>query len=116
MIYINNAFGKYLKQLRIDRGLSLKDVENQLGLSASYIHRLEVGNRSNPSIVVLKMLSDFYEVPSSILLETTTKSKVKPCSSPKIAIEFTNDDIVKSLLNKLFNRLLELNDNLNEPI
>ncbi|NMF06873.1 helix-turn-helix domain-containing protein [Clostridium beijerinckii] len=109
---MNNAFGENLHKLRINRGLSLKDVEHQLGLSASYIHRLESGNRSNPSISVLKMLSDFYGVHSSILLETTTKSGVKPCSSPKVDIDFINDTIVKSLLNQLFNRLLELNNDL----
>ncbi|MDR3598713.1 helix-turn-helix transcriptional regulator [Clostridium sp.] len=113
---MNNAFGKNLHQLRTNRGLSLKDVEHELGLSASYIHRLESGNRSNPSIGVLKMLSDFYGVNSSILLETTNKSGVKPCSLPRIDVEFTNDTIVKSLLNQLFNRLLDLNSDLYSPI
>lgn len=112
---MNNTFGKTLHQLRTNRGLSLKDVEHQLGLSASYINRLESGNRSNPSIDVLKMLSDFYGVNCSILLETTTKSGVTPCSSPRIDVDFTNDTIIKSLLNQLLNRLLELNGNLYSP-
>ena len=58
----NNKLGEYLKTIRQARGLSLKDVEAEIQLSASYINRLENGNRSNPSIDVLDRLSNFYGV------------------------------------------------------
>lgn len=58
----NNKLGEYLKSIRVARGLSLKDVEAQIELSASYINRLENGNRSNPSIDALNRLSNFYGV------------------------------------------------------
>lgn len=40
-----NEFGSYLRQLRKDRGLTLKELEKLAGLSYSYLSQLETGSR-----------------------------------------------------------------------
>jgi transcriptional regulator with XRE-family HTH domain len=108
---MNSAFGIYLKKLRIQRGLSLKNVEDSLGLSASYVHRLETGNRCNPSAQVLKMIGEFYNVNGSELLELVAGQ-----SNPTIGIEdyirLTDDDVIQSLLNQILKRVFELSTKL----
>lgn len=52
--------GMYLRDIRKAKGFSLKKVEEEIEVSASYINRLEKGNRQNPSIYVLEKLSNFY--------------------------------------------------------
>lgn len=44
-----SAFGRYMRILRMDRGLLLKDVSEVLGVSASYLSAVETGRRSVPS-------------------------------------------------------------------
>lgn len=57
-----NKLGEYFRTIREARGLSLKDVAVEIELSASYINRLENGNRSNPTIDAVNRLSSFYGV------------------------------------------------------
>jgi len=64
----NNELGKLLKIKRKEMDLSLKDVENMIGVSASYINRLEVGNRLNPSAYVIKKLCDLYNISVSSII------------------------------------------------
>lgn len=59
---IENDFGVWIKQLRIERGYSLKELEAISGVTASYIHRLETGARKTPSIPIAEKLSKALEV------------------------------------------------------
>lgn len=111
-----NNFGIYLKNLRIQRGLSLKNVEEKLGISASYIHRLESGNRTNPSAQVIKMLSEFYKVKDYELLELTSINAVMPKLDDSLYVRLMNDKAIKSLVNQLLIRVLEVNDKFNSTL
>ena len=55
------ALGRRLKALRVSRGLSLKDVAAETGVSASFISMVETG-RNDLSVGRLVMLADFYGV------------------------------------------------------
>lgn len=55
-------FGEYLKELRLERKLHLRDVEVRSGISNAYISQLENGNRGIPTIKTLKKLADAYDV------------------------------------------------------
>ena len=57
-----NTFGAYLKQLRKERGLTLKQVEKAAHVSNAYISQVERGLRNPPQPDVLKRLAKAYEV------------------------------------------------------
>ncbi len=53
--------GSYLKQLRIDKGYTLTDVANKLGMSASFLSQLE-NLKLSPSLDSLEKLLCFYSI------------------------------------------------------
>ena len=59
----DHAFGQYLKGLRDKSGLSLRDVEEKIGISNAYLSQLENGKRGLPSENVLRELARVYKVP-----------------------------------------------------
>ncbi|WP_078382035.1 helix-turn-helix domain-containing protein [Sutcliffiella halmapala] len=69
MIIISD-FGKFIKQLRKDRGLSLKEVAKKGGLSHPYISQIENGKRSTPKPEIINKLSIGLDVDYMQLLET----------------------------------------------
>lgn len=56
------GFPALLKQKRKEKGLTLKDVAEELSLTIGYISRLE-NNQSSPSLDVLQKLMEFYQIP-----------------------------------------------------
>jgi HTH-type transcriptional regulator, competence development regulator len=63
-----NALGSYLRNVRKERGLSLKKVEKAAGVSNAYLSQLERGLRNPPHPDILKKLARVYEVPVTDLL------------------------------------------------
>lgn len=62
-------FGTYLKQLREQKGVSLKDVEKETGISNAHLSQLETGARRRlPPPERLKVLADYYSVSAQELL------------------------------------------------
>ena len=77
---VEDDFGSWLKALRKSKGYSLKQLELQSGVTASYIHRLERGERKTPSVPVAESLAKGLGISSEeILLKlkliTPNKSK-----------------------------------------
>ena len=64
------AFGAYLKQLRDDLGLTLRDVEEETKkqVSNAYLSQLENGKINEPSPSILYVLSPVYKVPYEKLM------------------------------------------------
>ncbi len=62
-------FGNYLKSLRNNQKLSLREVEAKGGLSASYLAQIEQGRRRPPGPDILKRLAPVYDVPVRDLLK-----------------------------------------------
>ena len=56
------GFGSYLRALRRGRGLSLKQVEREAGVSNAYLSQIERGLRRPPHPDILKRLAKVYEV------------------------------------------------------
>jgi len=77
------AFGAYLKQLREDHGLTLRDVEEETNkqVSNAYLSQLEKGKVTKPSPSILHALSIVYEVPYEDLMERTGYLPAKPKTS-----------------------------------
>jgi len=61
-------FGEYLRTLRVEKRLSLREVEQLAGVSSSYIGLIERGERPIPGAEILKKLAPVYDVPVRDLL------------------------------------------------
>jgi transcriptional regulator with XRE-family HTH domain len=62
-------FGEYLKNLREQRKLSLRDVAAKTGMSYSYLTQIEHGRRRPPGADLLKKLAPVYGVSVRDLLK-----------------------------------------------
>ena len=64
---------KRLAQLLADgrkrRKLTLRAVQEEIGISNAYLSQLETGKVQSPSPVVLHKLSELYEVPYAVVME-----------------------------------------------
>lgn len=56
------SLGNYIKFKREIKGLRLKDVAENAGMSIAYLNRLEGNKRSNPSFSILTRLANTLEV------------------------------------------------------
>jgi transcriptional regulator with XRE-family HTH domain len=66
---MGKKFGEYLKQLRDDRKMTLRDVEEKAKISNAYLSQVENGQRSIPTMRILSRLAQAYGVPASHLAE-----------------------------------------------
>jgi transcriptional regulator with XRE-family HTH domain len=66
---IPDGFGPYIRYLRERLGYSLKEVDELTGISASYINRIEQGQRKAPSYPILEKLAEAYKVDVTELLK-----------------------------------------------
>jgi transcriptional regulator with XRE-family HTH domain len=62
-------FRKYLKELRLERNLTLEQVELKSGVSNGYLSQVENGKRGIPSAKVLKKLAPVYKISPDELLK-----------------------------------------------
>lgn len=60
--------GARLRELREQRGWTLREVEKRAGLSNAYISQLETWNIQNPSPSVLRSLAEVYGKPYETLM------------------------------------------------
>lgn len=56
-------FGEYLRTLRLEQKLSLREAEKLSGVSNSYLGLIERGQRPIPGADILKKLAPVYNVP-----------------------------------------------------
>ena len=61
-------FGEYLRTLRLEQKLSLREAEKLSGVSNSYLGLIERGQRPIPGAEILKKLAPVYDVPVRDLL------------------------------------------------
>lgn len=64
---MGKTFGEYLKKLRTDRKLTLREVEKDFHISNGYLSQVERGERSTPTMKILMKLAMAYGVPLSVL-------------------------------------------------
>ncbi len=57
-----------LAELRMKKGKSLQEVANVVGVSKTHVWQMEKGRSDNPSIELLKKLSDYFSVPVQFLM------------------------------------------------
>lgn len=65
---INSLFGKRIKQLRLQAGLSQEAFADKCGLDRTYVSGIERGVR-NPTLEVIKTLADGLQIDLKTLFE-----------------------------------------------
>jgi len=64
--------GKYLRELRKEQGLSIRNVAKNCGMSPSHLAKIEIGNTSKTiGVGTLVKFSKFYGIPVSAILKET---------------------------------------------
>lgn len=64
-----NEFGEYLRDLRKERNLTIRQIEAYSGVSNSYLSQLENGKRGIPSPEILQKLAPVLKVSYETLME-----------------------------------------------
>lgn len=84
---ISLNFSSYIRELRNNKGLSLKEVEQTTGISASYVNRLERGERLSPSINMISSLARCYGRNPTDLFQIAVESNSKEDNEEVILFE-----------------------------
>lgn len=71
-------FGPYMRKLRKQRGLTLKEVEKTARVSNSFLSQVERGVRNPPKPDILNRLARAYSVPAQDLMEAAGYIKSNP--------------------------------------
>ena len=64
---MGKLFGSYLKKLRLDRKMSLREVEKTAKISNAYLSQVERGERNIPTLKILSRVAKAYGVEVSEL-------------------------------------------------
>lgn len=71
----NNYIGSKIKSLRKNRGLTLEELGKKSNLSKTYISQIENKDQTNPSVSVLKKITDAFNVPLMSLFDSNFEKK-----------------------------------------
>jgi len=64
---MGKLFGSYLKKLRLDRKMSLREVEKMAKISNAYLSQVERGERNIPTLKILSRVAKAYGIEVSEL-------------------------------------------------
>lgn len=94
-----------LKKLRVASGKSLQDVADEVKASKAHIWDLERGASKNPSLDLLKRLSDFYKVSVADLVgenpEQTEDTELSVMYRNLTELNDTERETIKVLMDRL---------------
>ncbi len=99
-------FGKYIRELRKQRNLTIRQLELYSGVSNSYLSQLENGKRGIPSAEILKKLSGPLNITQNELMIAAgyideDEEKDLDYYKKKISKEFPDIDLMFKDLNSL---------------
>ncbi len=77
-------FGQKMRELRKERGLTLKETAKALHLSAAYLSALEHGHRGQPTTVLLHQICAYFNI---IWDEAEDLVQLAAISHPKVTID-----------------------------
>ncbi|WP_166838684.1 helix-turn-helix domain-containing protein [Rheinheimera pleomorphica] len=100
-------FGRYIRKLRIDHGVILKDLADALKVSSSYISALELGKKSISKGFVDKV-ADYFKLDNK---ETLELSQLASESQPTVKLDLKDSsDTEKELVVAFARRYRELTE------
>ncbi len=116
----DNKFGDYIRGIRKEKKMTIRQLDLYSGVSHSYISQLERGERAIPSPDIIKKISSALNVPYEEIMiqagyieEQTKKNDLKPLTTNDklndVAADYNRlpqhkqklvSDLIKSLLNE----------------
>ncbi len=60
-------FGDYIRQRRVEQGMTLSTLAEKTGVSASYLSRIERGERSVPGLLLIQKVADALQIDPAFL-------------------------------------------------
>jgi transcriptional regulator with XRE-family HTH domain len=101
-------FGDRLRTLREERGILLKDMAADLGVSATYLSALEHGRRSKPNWSFVQRVIHYFNI---IWDEADELQRLADLSNPRIVVETAGLSQKATLFANLLSRTIgELSD------
>ena len=101
-------FGARLRYLRESRGLLLKDMADELGVSSTYLSALEHGRRSKPNWSFVQRVIQYFNI---IWDEADELQRLADLSNPKITVETAGlPPKATELANRLARAIASLSD------
>ena len=95
-----SEFNEMLKQIRLKRGLSQKEVAEKLEITPASYNLYENGKR-NPNIDMLKKIANFFNVDIDFLIGYTPQESSEACSS-KNNEHYYYDDETRQIAQEAF--------------
>ena len=96
------SFSSKLKELRLQKGLSLQDAANLIGISKTHFWDLETGKSKNPSYDLLEKISDKFGISISSLvnedIETNENEELKVLFREMNNLEQSDLDVIKLIV------------------
>lgn len=71
---VSNEFGVFLRKLREERGLTIKELAEMVNVSPSYINKLEIGLRNAPTYPILAKIAEALSVDINSILKIAMPS------------------------------------------
>lgn len=94
-------FGERLRTLREERGILLKEMATDLGVSATYLSALEHGRRSKPNWSFVQRVIHYFNI---IWDEADELQRLADLSDPRIVVETAGLSQKATLLANLLSR------------
>lgn len=79
--------GAFIRQLRQERGASLKEMAEHLGVSPAYLSALEKGQRGKPSWTIIQAMLAYFQI---IWDEADELVRLAHMSDPSVRIDTSN--------------------------
>lgn len=96
------SFSSKLKELRLQKGLSLQDAANLIEISKTHFWDLETGKSKNPSYDLLEKISDKFGISISSLvnedIETNENEGLKVLFRQMNNLEQSDLDVIKLIV------------------
>jgi len=77
-------FGEKIRKLRADRGITLKDMSQAIGVSSAYLSALEHGKRGRPGWHLIQRIITYFNIIWDEAEEVTRLARI---SHPRITID-----------------------------
>jgi transcriptional regulator with XRE-family HTH domain len=101
-------FGAKIREMRQERGVTLKEMAAALGVSAAYLSALEHGKRGRPTWVLLQRIIGYFNV---IWDEAEDLQRLAEASHPRVVIDTAGlDPKATALANLLAERIGDLDE------
>lgn len=89
---MGRQFGEFLRKLREDRNMTLRDVEEKIHISNSYLSQVESGQRSIPTVRILSKLAECYGCKVEALTNAAEgelkKERIEKFEPPSVEAEY----------------------------